>query len=297
MTLFRGLSAFPITPADEDGRVDADDLRGLVHRLVTAEVDSIGVLGSTGTYPYLDREQRRRAVETAVQESGGHVPVMAGIGTLRTDDAVLAGRDAQEAGADAVLLAPVSYTPLTEREVFTHYETVAAALDVPLCVYDNPETTHFRFSTELLAELSAVPNIAAVKNPSPGPSSVADHLKTQRERLAEDFSCGYSGDADAAEALLAGADAWYSVLGGLFPQACEPIVRAARDGEATRARTLASRLQPVWELFAEFGSLRVVHAAARLLGLTSTRPPRPILLPDEADLSRIAATLGELDLR
>src|SRR6202011_4791197 len=101
--------------------------------------------------PYLTRSERRRAIEAAVDQVGGKIPLLVGIGALRTDDTVQFGQDAQAAGADAVLLAPVSYTPLTNHEVFTHFETVAHAVGLPLCIYNNPGTTHFAFSTDLIA--------------------------------------------------------------------------------------------------------------------------------------------------
>ena len=80
--LFHGLSAFPITPADAQGRVLAKDLQGLLGRLTEAGVDSIGLLGSTGSYMYLSREERRRAVEIAAETVAGATPLMVGIGAL-----------------------------------------------------------------------------------------------------------------------------------------------------------------------------------------------------------------------
>src|SRR3954463_6216345 len=109
-------------------------------------VDSIGLLGSTGTYAYLTRAERRRAVEAAAGCLGGRVPLIVGVGALRTDDAQDLARDAAAAGADGLLLAPVSYTPLTEEEVFQHFVSVAGATSLPLCIYNNPSTTPFTFS-------------------------------------------------------------------------------------------------------------------------------------------------------
>jgi len=146
MTTFSGLAAFPITPTDADGRVDVAGLRRLVRRLVDAKVDSIGLLGSTGTYVYLSRSERRGAIEAALDEAAGAVPVMAGVGALRTDEAVALAKDAKAAGAGAGLLAPVSYTPLFDEEVFVHFQTVAGESGLPLCVYNNPGVTHFTFS-------------------------------------------------------------------------------------------------------------------------------------------------------
>ncbi len=294
--MFRGLSAFPITPSDEQGRIDTSALRTLLARLTDARVDSIGLLGSTGSYPYFDRLERRRAIEAAVDHVGGKIPILVGIGALRTSDVVEFGQDAKAAGADAVLLAPVSYTPLTEDEVFTHFETVARAVGLPVCVYNNPGTTHFTISPGLVARLSRVPNNVAVKNPAPAASAVPDLLRELRATTAQGFSLGFSVDANAAEAMLAGGDAWYSVVGGLFPALAMQILAAVNDTDAHQVRRLNNRLQPLWNLFADLSSLRVVYAAANLLGVCRAVPPRPILPLSEAAQRRVGETLAMLEL-
>jgi len=296
MTLFSGLSAFPITPADRHGRVDVSALGALLARLTDAKVDSIGLLGSTGTYAYLSREERRRAIDAALAQVGDRMPVMVGIGALRTDDAVRLGQDAKAAGAAAGLLAPVSYTPLTEDEVFTHFETVARQVDLPLCIYNNPATTRFTFSVDLIARLSRLPNIVAVKNPAPPAEAAAANLSELRGKVPAGFSIGFSTDWNATEALIAGGDAWYSVLAGLFPRPCMDIRSAVRRGDITEARRLNAALRPLWDLFTEFSSLRVIYAAVNLLGLCHAEPPRPILPLGEAARDRAADVLRSLDL-
>lgn len=294
--LLKGLSAFPITPADSSGAVDAAALRGLVARLCAAGVDSIGLLGSTGTYAYLSRLERRRALDAALEEAAGRVPILVGVGALRTDEAVRLAQDAGAGGAVAGLLAPVSYTPLTDDEVFEHFATVARESRLPLCIYDNPGTTHFRFSPALVGRLSGLPGIVAVKSPAPEAQAVAPHLTELRRLVPEGFSLGYSVDWNAAEALLAGGDAWYSVVAGLFPQVGMAIVRATQSGDAAQARGLNSRLEPLWSLFREFSSLRVIYASADLLGICRAVPPRPILPLSGAARQRVADVLGTLEL-
>ncbi|MCJ2082996.1 dihydrodipicolinate synthase family protein [Methylobacterium sp. J-090] len=296
MTLPNGLSAFPITPADADGRVDAGALRRLLAPLCAAGVDSIGLLGSTGSYPYLSRPERRRALETAIDVVGGRVPILVGVGALRTDAAVALARDARAIGATAGLLAPVSYTPLTEDEVFEHFATVARESGLPLCIYDNPGTTHFTFTPALVGRLSRETGIIALKSPAPERPEIAAHLMKLRETVPAGFSLGYSGDWNAVEALLAGGDAWYSVMGGLFPHAAMAIVRAVRDGDADAARALDARLQTLWSLFREFSSLRVMYTCAEELGLCNTRPPRPVLPLAGAARDKVVQTLRRLDL-
>lgn len=295
--LLKGLSAFPITPSDRDGRVDLVGLRRLVARLCTAEVDSIGLLGSTGSYAYLSRSERRRALDAALEEAGGTVPILVGVGALRTDEAVRLAQDARAAGAAAGLLAPVSYTPLTEDEVFEHFATVARDGGLPLCIYDNPGTTHFRFSPALVGRLSALPEMIAVKSPAPEPPAVAQHLAELRGLVPEGFSLGYSGDWNSVEALIAGGDAWYSVVAGLFPQVSLAMVRAVQSGDIAQARVMNKRLEPLWSLFKAFSSLRVIYASADLLEICRAEPPRPILPLNDAARRRVAEVLNRLDLR
>lgn len=292
---FQGLSSFPITPADEHGHVDTETLGQLVARIRDARVDSLCILGSTGVYAYLSRGERRKAIQAAVLHAGD-VPVIAGIGALRTDDVLALARDAQDCGAKAMLLAPVSYTPLTDQEVFTLYQTVSGALSVPLCIYNNPATTHFAFSTELLSRLSELPGITGVKNPAPTADGIAADLTALRSKTAAGFSLGYSGDWHAAEALIAGADAWYSVAAGLFPESCLSIVRAAQAGDAEGARALNSRLEPLWALFRELSSIRVMYAAVNCLGLARCAAPLPILPLSDYDKGRVESVLATLKL-
>lgn len=292
--MFEGLSAFPLTPTDANGVVMTADLARLLGRLVDARVDSIGLLGSTGTYAYLTREQRRRAVETAVEFMGGRVPVMVGVGAMRTDEAENLARDAAAIGADALLLAPVSYTPLTQDEVYWHFRAVAAATDLPLCIYNNPTTTHFSFGDALLARLAEIDTIRAVKMPLPQGGDFSGELARLREAGAGRLMTGYSGDWGAADALLAGASAWYSVVGGLLPRAAAALTKAACAGNAAEARCIDAAFAPLWSLFKEFGSIRVVYTAARLLKLTESLPPRPLMALGEEHAARIRSALAPL---
>ena len=293
--MLSGLSAFPITPAGPDGRVDVPGLRRVLARLAAGGVDSVGLLGSTGTYAYLTRAERRRALDAAMGACAG-IPVLVGVGALRTDEAVRLAQDARSAGAAAGLLAPVSYTPLTDDEVYGHFVTVAHESGLPLCIYDNPSTTHFSFTPSLVGRLAEVDGVVALKSGAPGPVAVAAHLAALRSVAPKGFSIGYAADWNVTEALIAGADAWYCVAGGLFPEPCAAIMRAVRQGDAAEARRLNAGLEPLWELFRAHSSLRVVYAAAAILGLTDAAPPRPILPLGEDAKARVAVVLRELNL-
>lgn len=294
--MFTGLSAFPLTPMNESG-VDGAAFSNLVERLTTASVDSIGVLGSTGNYAYLGRNERKCTAELAVRHSDG-IPVMVGIGALRTRDVLYLAEDAQQVGASAVLLAPMSYQRLTADEVYDLYAQVTQHLSVPLCVYDNPGTTHFEFDDALYSIIAELPQVGSIKIPGvPSDHDAArERVKQLRTLLPSRVTVGVSGDAFGAMGLNAGCDAWYSVIGGLFPETALAITRAAQCGDADQADRLSQRLEPLWKMFNQYGgSLRIMATAAEILGLTR-RPSLPLPLktlgaPGRSQLADIIETL------
>lgn len=278
MSIFAGLSAFPLTPLVDD-QVDERAFAGLVERLVDAGVDSVTALGSTGSYAYLSRSERalvaRRAVQTA-----GDVPVFVGIGALRTRHVLEHADDAQSAGARGLLLAPVSYQALTRDDVFLLFETVVQRSDVPVIVYDNPITTRFTFDDDLYAAIAGLDGIASIKIPGVPTDEAAARQRVAKLRglLPAHVTIGVSGDPLAAAGLNAGCDAWYSVVGGTLPTAALGLARAALEGDASEALRRSAELQPLWECFAEYGSLRVVAAIAERLGLVRRGSlPLPVL--------------------
>ena len=197
--MFSGLSAFPLTPMNENG-LDEVAFARLIERLSAAGVDAIGALGSTGNYAYLLPTERMRIAQLAVAHAGP-VPVMIGIGALRTRDVLALAEQAQHVGASAVLLAPVSYQALSSEEVFTLYETVTRTLSIPLCVYDNPGTTHFTFSDELHGRIAQLPNVRSIKIPGVPLSAEAAKARIDRlrARIPSHVTIGISGDAYAAQ--------------------------------------------------------------------------------------------------
>lgn len=293
-----GLSAFPLTPL-HDERVDETAYAGLVERLADAGVDSITALGSTGSYAYLTLDERRRVARLALEHAGS-TPVFIGVGALRTSHVLDLARHAEDAGAAAVLVAPVSYQPLTADDVFGLFEELTAAVEVPVIVYDNPGTTHFAFDDALYARIAQLPGIASIK--IPGVPSGADAARARvdgiRRAVPPTVTIGVSGDAAAATGLLAGCDAWYSVIAGTLPEPALALTRAAQAGDAVAAQAESERLRPLWDLFAEFGgSFRVVAAIAELAGLVRRDSiPRPLRGLDAAARARVAAVVRDLDL-
>ncbi|RZU63055.1 dihydrodipicolinate synthase family protein [Zhihengliuella halotolerans] len=297
-SLFTGLSAFPLTPLADD-RLDERSFARQIERLAGAGVDSITVLGSTGSYAYLTSEERARAAALAVANAGT-TPVFVGVGALRTSQVLANVRSAEDAGARGILLAPMTYQPLTADDVYGLFGTVAEATELPVIVYDNPGTTRFEFTTELYGRIAELPGIASIKIPGvpADPGEARTRVDEIRAVVPGHVTIGVSGDASAAAGLNAGCDTWYSVIGGTLPDVALKISRAAREGRGADAVAESARLAPLWGLFAEFGgSLRVVAAIAEHLGLAPERClPLPIQGLSEAQRSRVADVVRDLGL-
>lgn len=295
--MFRGLCAFPLTPFNNE-RIDMAAFDKLVDRLVNAGVDSLGVLGSTGSYAYLEKNERKSVLRQAISRAN-RIPVIAGISALRTKDVLDLALDAEDAGAAGLLLAPISYQSLNDDEVFSMYETVCQSVRTPICVYDNPGTTHFTFSDDLHGRISELPNIASIKIPGvPEIQADADtRVANLRSKVPAHVTIGISGDVAAARGLNASCEVWYSVVGGLFPEVSLNITRLALGGHAQQAQALSDQLKPFWELFDKHGgSIRVVATAASLMGICGDAPlPRPLRTlsgSNRKELESVLAALG-----
>jgi 4-hydroxy-tetrahydrodipicolinate synthase len=297
--MFTGLSAFPLTPLIDDA-VDETAFVRLIERLTHAEVDSITALGSTGSYAYLSTTERSRVARLAVEHAAG-MPVFVGVGAMRTSHVLDNVENAEAAGASGLLLAPMTYQPLTDDDVFELFRTVTERSSLPVIVYDNPGTTHFTFTTELYGRIAELPGIASIKIPGvpAEPNQAQARVQEIRAVVPTHVTIGVSGDAKAAAGLAAGCDAWYSVVGGTLPVPALRITRAALEGRVSDAIAESERLTPLWQLFTGFGgSLRVVAAIAEHLGLaTRSCLPLPLQGLTEGQRAQVGRIVDELELR
>lgn len=282
---FRGVSAFPLTPLAED-RVDETAYAALIARVAASGVATVTALGSTGSYAYLSRDERAAAIQVVV-ENAGATPVLAGIGATRTRHVIEHAGDAASAGAAALLLAPVSYQPLGDDEVFSLFRDVTSATDLPIVIYDNPRTTGYDFTPEMYARVAELPRIASIKVPGRPLAEAAPLLERIRSLVPPHVSVGFSGDALAVGCREAGYDAWYSVLAGTLPELALRVWETGDD----------AALKPLWDLFAEAGGgLRVMAAIAEQNGWAAPSClPRPLIGltdPQRARLENILAGLG-----
>lgn len=274
-----GIIAYPITPFGADGGVDTAVLASLIEKLLAAGVHAIAPLGSTGEAAYLTEAEFDSVVDTTVNAVDHRVPVIVGAGDLTTANTVRRAGYAQRAGADAVMILPVSYWKLTPREIARHYATVAAALDIPIMAYNNPATSGIDMSPELLVQMfTEIDNLTMVKEST----GELDRMVRLKE-LTGDALPFYNGSNPLIlDALAAGASGWCTAAPNLRPQPCLELYAATQAGDYATAKDIYDDLAPLLRFIVAGGLPTTVKAGLELLG-TKVGQPRPPLLPLEQD--------------
>jgi len=282
-----GIIAYPITPFADIG-IDTARLTGLVETMVDAGVHAIAPLGSTGESAYLDIDEWKTVVDTTVTAVGGRVPVVVGASDLTTWGTVARAEYAQAAGATAVMVIPVSYWPLSEREIAQHYRSVSDAISLPIMAYNNPATSGIDMSPSLLNHMfESIANVEMVKE------STGD---IQRMLALKELSAGelpfYNGSNPLVlEALLAGADGWCTAAPCLRPAPTIALYEAVAAGETDRAREIYEELAPLLRFIVAKGLPAAVKSGLAILGEPAGDPRSPLLPLDPRDQAELESIL------
>jgi 4-hydroxy-tetrahydrodipicolinate synthase len=283
-----GIIAYPITPFGSDGGLDTATLTTLLEKLIGAGVHAIAPLGSTGEAAYLTEDEFDSVVDTTVNAVGHRVPVIVGASDLTTANTVRRARYAQHAGADAVMILPVSYWKLSTREIAQHYATVAAALSIPIMAYNNPATSGIDMSPELLVQMfTEIDNLTMVKEST----GDLDRMLRIKELTGNTLPFYNGSNPLILDALTAGASGWCTAAPNLRPQPCLDLYTATQAGDYDAAKAIYEDLSPLLRFIVAGGLPTTVKAGLNLLG-THVGDPRPPLLPlDETGLDEMRSLL------
>ncbi|WP_437486297.1 dihydrodipicolinate synthase family protein [Sorangium sp. So ce1014] len=289
----RGIVAYPITPFTEAGRVDERLLGRIVDDMLAAGVHAIAPLGSTGVLPYLSDEEREAVTDLVVKRVAGRAPTLVGVSSLTTERTVHHAKYAERAGATAVMILPMSYWKLSDKEIVTHFETVAKAISLPIAVYNNPATGGLDLSPDTIARLLRIPNVTMVKE------STGDVNRMQRlVQLCGDQVAFYNGSNPLAlAAFVAGARGWCTAAPHVIPRLTVELYDAVTRGDLDAARRSFYRQLPFLQFIVAHGLPRAISAALELMG-HRVGPLRAPLQPLEKErveeLRRILVDLAVL---
>jgi 4-hydroxy-tetrahydrodipicolinate synthase len=288
--LIHGIIAYPITPFGAEG-IDVDRLAGLVDTMVDAGVHAIAPLGSTGESAYLSFDEWKTVVDATVAAVAGRVPVVVGSSDLTTAGTVARAEYAQRAGASAVMVIPVSYWALNEREIVQHYTSVSDAISIPIMAYNNPATSGIDMSPTLLNHMfESIANVMMVKE------STGD---IQRMLDLKQLSAGalpfYNGSNPLVlKALLAGASGWCTAAPCLRPAPVIALYEAVAAGDDERATEIYEELLPLLSFIVSKGLPTAVKSGLDMLGEPAGVPRLPLLPLDADDRTQLESILAHV---
>lgn len=288
-SVFKGIIAYPITPFDDQERVDIALFKKLTQRLVQSGSHAIAPLGSTGVLPYLNDEEKEAVVEATLQVVDGRVPVLAGVSNLTTERTVYHARFAEKAGASAVMIIPMSYWKLSDDEIFRHYQTVAEAIGVPVMAYNNPATGGIDMSPALLKRLLQIPNVTMIKE-STGDVQRMHYL---RRVLGEDVAFYNGSNPLALAAFAAGASGWCTAAPNLIPELNHELYDAIVANDLAAARAAYYRQSELLTFITANGLPRTIAAGLQILGTESGFLRSPLAPLGEAEREVLAGMLDE----
>jgi 4-hydroxy-tetrahydrodipicolinate synthase len=297
MINFRGAFTALITPMKDSGEVDYEGFRRLVEFQIAEGIDGIVPLGTTGENPTLDEAEEEPLIKLAVEAARGKIPVIIGTGSNDTKHMVSYTERAKRMGADAAMVVTPYYNKPNDEGLFRHFEA-AAAVGIPVLVYNIAARTGKNISTPLLEKISRIPGIIGVKEASGDINQMGDVIREiaiPRNAEGNDF-CVLSGDDALALPLMAlGGDGLISVIANIVPAKVKAFVSTCLAGDFDRARQLHFELLPLIKaVFIETNPIPVKQAAG-WLGL----PAGPVRLPlgklsaaSEAVLKKAMLDLG-----
>lgn len=269
---FKGIIAYPITPFDENDTINLPLFRNMVEKLVVTGSHSIASLGSAGVMPYLSDDEKEAVTEATIQQVNGRIPTLIGVSNLTTERTVHHAQFAEKAGADAVMIIPMSYWKLTDDEIVAHYDAVAKKISIPIMAYNNPATGGVDMSPVLLKRLLEIPNVTMIKE------STGDiqRMHFLRKELGEDVAFYNGSNPLALAAFAAGARGWCTAAPNLIPELNLDLYKAIEKHQLAEAQNVFYKQVELLKFIVAKGLPRAVKAGLDILGEESGHLRNPL---------------------
>src|SRR6188472_2869934 len=288
MTDFHGVYPYLVSPIDAGGHILTDVLGKLASDLIKAGVHGLTPLGSTGEFAYLNRTQREAVVKATIEASAKRVPVIAGVASTSTADAVTQAKAYQKLGADGILAILEAYFPLTDAQVESYFRAIADAVDIPVVMYTNPQFQRSDLTLDVIARLASHPRIGYIKDASTNTGRLLSIIN----RCGDSLKVFSASAHIPAAVMLIGGLGWMAGPACIIPrQSVElyNLCKAARWGEAM---ALQRRLWRINEAFARFNLAACIKAGLDIQGYAVGDP-----VPPQAALTAEQRKLVEAALR
>jgi 4-hydroxy-tetrahydrodipicolinate synthase len=291
-TGFTGCGTAMVTPFRKDFSLDEEALRRLVRRQIAGGINFLVPCGTTGESPTLSHEEHLRVVAITLEEAKGKVPVLAGAGGYNTREVIATARECERLGADGILSVTPYYNKPTQEGLYQHYKAIAAAVSIPVILYNVPPRTNVNIEPATVRRLAEIENIIGVKEAS---GSIA-----QITQVIQHASQGFivlSGDDSLTLPVVAmGGRGIVSVVSNEIPAEMTRLAQLCVAGDFAGARELQRKYQPLMEVNFVETSPGPVKAAMAEMGLLEPVWRLPLVAPKPENLAKIRAVLESLAL-
>lgn len=289
--MFQGSYTVMVTPFRADGSLDERTLRNFVDWQIEQGTQGLIPLGSTGEFLSQTREERRQVAAIVVEQAKKRVPVIVGTAAEWTKEAVAFSREAEEIGADGVMVVPPFYSSPTPDELFEHYRKIGEALTIPVMVYNNPFTSNVDLKADLVARLSRIDNVRYIKESSGDPHRTSRILDACGDRMT--VFAGYH----PWEGFRIGAKGYVSVFANIAPALSRALYEeTVNSNEFERGWAVYRKVLPLMDAIAGDLYVGATKAAMGLIGMPVGNPRPPRLPLPEALIPNLRTVLANLGL-
>lgn len=289
-TIFTGAGVAIITPMNADGSINFEKFGEIIEAQISGGTDAIVVCGTTGESATMTDEEHIECVRYAVKRTNKRIPVIAGTGSNDTRYAIALAKEAEGAGADALLVVTPYYNKTSQKGLVAHFTAIANSVHTPIMLYNIPGRTGMNISIDTYVQLSKVENIVATKEASGNLSAIAQII------AACDIDV-YTGNDDQIVPIMAlGGKGAVSVLSNIMPTVTHEICQLCLDNNTAAAAKLAIKyLEVANNLFIDVNPIPVKEAM-NLMGMGVGECRLPLIKMEQKNIDILRASMAKIGI-
>ena len=285
--MLKGSLVALITPMNQDGSINYEQLRDLIDWHIENGTDGIVAVGTTGESATLPVEEHLAVIEATVKHVNKRIPVIAGTGANNTVEAIALSKAAEQAGADYTLSVVPYYNKPSQEGLYQHFKAIAEATSIPMIIYNVPGRTVVSMSNDTILRLAEIPNIVGVKEASGKIGSNIELINS----VPEGFAVFSGDDPTGLPFMLCGGHGVVTVAANVAPKLCADMCRAALEGDIATARRLNEQLIPIYNTMFCEPSPAAPKWGLSLLGKCEPHVRLPLVALTEAGQAKVRAAL------
>ncbi len=271
LSWLKGVFPALVTPFDNEERVDEKALRDLVNYVID-DVDGLVPCGTTGEFPYLSAEEQKRVIEIVVEEVRGRKPIIAGTCAPGTYQVINLVENAKEAGVNACLVVTPYFLHPSPKGIYQHFYEIAKTIDIPIIMYNIPQTVGAYLPREVVEDLADIPNIVGLKDSSGNLAYTMEVMEMVQGRI--DVLIGH--DEVVLPALAGGCSGMILASAQVFPEIWQKIYADVQENHLERAQSYQMKIQKLARIFVRYAGGLAVKAALNMMGIKVGKARRPL---------------------